>query len=44
MASRFDPGLWPADLTERDREAFVRALVSRVDDDVQITNVADVYR
>lgn len=29
-----DPGLWPADLTDRDREAFVRALSTRDDDDV----------
>ena len=28
-----DPGLWPAGLTDRDREAFVRALASRDDDD-----------
>ena len=31
-----DPGLWPADLTDRDREAFVRALASRDDDDVHM--------
>ena len=29
-----DPGLWPADLT--DREAFARALASRDDDDVHM--------